>query len=598
VNNIFEKIKTLPTSPGVYIFKEASQVIYVGKAKVIKKRVKQYFSNNKKDLKTNVLVKKIEDIDFIITKTENEALILECDLIKRFKPKYNILLKDDKSYPYIKITKKEKYPGIYYFRGKADIKNSYYGPYTDMRSLRETLDKIQQIFRLRTCSNSYFANRSRPCILYQINRCSAPCMGYISEEDYSASIDNVSMFLEQKSDEIVVELSKVMNKHVASLEYECAAKVRDQIHALKQMQKKQEVSAIAGNIDVFYFDFTNTNIKCYYLAVRGGKVFQNNFFSWTSVVFKEDHEIVSSALMQFYQEVNSSNITHIVLNIKPSSKEYIEQFLAKKIGYKIAIIHKPKQDKERWLNIAKTNCNYNYDSNALLHTINNLSYDLELKSIPSNIECFDISHTSGTNAIASCVVFKNGIAEKKSYRAYKVKPLVAADDYEALKIAITKRYSAKGIVLENLPDLIIIDGGKGQLSAVKLALENMQILSYVDLISISKGEGRKEGLETVHFTNKKAISIELDKISHRLLLSIRNEAHKYALRRHVQSRNKTSLKSVLLEIPGIGPKKRQQLLHNFSNINSIKEARIEDLTSIAGVDKKLANTIKDFFTDK
>jgi excinuclease ABC subunit C len=597
VNCISEKVSALPTNPGVYIFKENNVVIYVGKAKSIKVRVKQYFSSNRKDIKTNVLVKKIEDIDFIITGSENEALILECDLIKRFKPKYNILLKDDKSYPYIKITKDEKYPGIYYFRGKLDIKNRYYGPYTDMKSLRETLDRIQQIFKLRTCSRSYFANRSRPCILYQINRCSAPCMGYINEASYGNTVANVVLFLEQKSDRVITDLTSEMNKSVSLLEYENAAKFRDQIYALKQMQKNQEISAVAGNIDVFYFDFSLPHIKCYYLAVRQGKVFKNEFSRWSSVMSDDKHEIISSVLMQFYQKTHSSNITHIVVNIKPSAKDFIEIFLAKNIGYRISIIHKPKSDKEKWLNVAKTNCDYNGDDTILLNCINKIAHDLELKTTPSHIECFDISHTSGTNAIASCIVFINGSAEKKSYRSYKVNPAVPGDDYNALKIAITKRYATKDIVLENLPDLIIIDGGRGQLNAAKHALENIQILSYIDVVSISKGEGRKEGLETVHYDQKKSISINQDHASGKLLLTIRNEAHKYALRKHVYNRNKTSLKSILLEIPRIGPKKRQRLLHNFKNINSIKEASIADLTSIQGIDTKLANIVKNFFKE-
>ena len=314
------KIKNSPKSPGVYLYKHNSIVIYVGKARNLRNRLKQYFTGKHADTKTEQLVSNIDDVEYIITETEHQALILECDLIKRYKPKYNILLKDSKGYPYIKISYGDKFPGIYYFRGKLDHDNKYFGPYTNMKSLRESLEQIQKIFQIRTCTNSYFANRTRPCMLYQIKRCSGPCVGLISDADYEKRIRNVELFLRGKSDKIASELEQKMNHHVAILEYEQAAVIRDQIHAIRQIQKKQDINAVDGNFDVFFFTFALPVVKCYYLSIRFGKIYENKNYLWQEIFGECESEMVTSLLVQFYNTRPNSNITHIITNIKPDAK--------------------------------------------------------------------------------------------------------------------------------------------------------------------------------------------------------------------------------------------------------------------------------------
>ncbi|MEE3003433.1 MAG: excinuclease ABC subunit UvrC [Pseudomonadota bacterium] len=591
------KISKVPQLPGVYLFKRDKLVIYVGKAKNLRNRVRQYFNENSNNLKTTQLVSLANDLDFIVTETEHEALLLECDLIKRYSPKYNILLKDGKGYPYIKISREDTFPGIYYFRGKVDTSNDYFGPYTNLKSLREALEKIQKIFKIRTCSNSYFSNRTRPCMLYQIKRCSGPCVGKISESDYLKSVKSVELFLQNKSDQIIAELNKNMEQHVNALEYEQAAIIRDQIFSLRQLQKKQEIKAVDGNYDVFHFTFNLPVVKCYYLAVRNGKVFENKNFIWQEILASDNDDIVTSLLVQFYARRPKQSISHLITNCKLKIKIDLEKIIAKYVGNRISIVSQPKSDKAQWLKMAAQNSEFSTDIGLYNATLQNLATLLNLNEIPSHIECFDISHTSGTNAIASCVVFKNGFPDKKSYRHLKVQPKIPGDDYEALGMAVRKRYDKKIAQGQELPNLIIIDGGRGQLNTAVAVLDKIQMSSLVDIISISKGDGRVEGLETIHYGESKAIPVNLDKEHFKLLLKVRNEAHKHALKKHTKARTKSSLKSCLQEIPQVGPKKRKLLLNHFANINDIKNCSVNDLAKIDGINKKIAANIKNFFND-
>jgi excinuclease ABC subunit C len=593
-----ERLAQLPTNPGIYLFKCADQVIYVGKAKRLNKRVKQYFLKQHQDAKTQLLVSQIETLEWIITQTEAEALILECDLIKRYQPKYNILLKDDKTYPYIHINTEHDFPGVYYFRGKTRLNKDYYGPYTDMRALRETLDHIQHIFQLRTCTNSYFSNRSRACILYQINRCSGPCVGHIQADAYQKQVEDVQRFLRGESSEIIEALEGRMKDAVQALEYEQAAVIRDQIYALRQIQHQQEITGTTENLDVFHFDFALPAVYGYYLAVRQGKMKTHRFYTWSSIYTDEISESLTTLLLQFYAQGTAGRISHVLTNIKPSNKAMLEQLLQEKCGYPIHILHQPKADKEQWLQVAKTNC-LHHQQQAIepVEVLNALQSMLGMTTLPQRIECFDISHTSGCQAVGACVVFMNGKPDTRQYRYYDVSPASPGDDYEAMRIALTKRYADKHSDLASLPQLIIIDGGKGQLQAAVETLADAQLLSLTTVISLSKGEKRKEGLETLHRHQLAPIAINQDVGCHKLLLRVRNAAHSYALRKHVKKRTKHSLKSLLLAIPGIGPKKRQALLQHYPSMESIQESTVSQLCKVPGIDKKLAAVIHAFLQE-
>lgn len=597
-NSLQESLAQLPASPGIYLFKREDQVIYVGKAKRLNKRVKQYFLQQQQDAKTQLLVSQIETLEWIVTQTEAEALILECDLIKRYQPKYNILLKDDKTYPYIHINSEHAFPGVYYFRGKTRLNHNYYGPYTDMRALRETLDHIQHIFQLRTCTDSYFSNRSRACILYQIKRCSGPCVGHIQADAYQKQVEHVQRFLRGESSDIIQALEHRMQEAVKALEYEQASVLRDQIYALRQIQNQQEITGTTENLDVFYFDFALPAVYVYYLAVRQGKMKTHRFYTWKAIYSDDIGETVASLLLQFYAQGTTGRISHILTNIKPSNKVMLERLLREKCHHPIAILHQPKSDKEQWLQVAKTNCLHNQqqaiEPKELLVSLQSM---LGMTNLPQRIECFDISHTSGCQAVGACVVFTDGKADTRQYRYYSVSPKAPGDDYEAMKLALTKRYTNKHSNLASLPQLIIIDGGKGQLQAAAEALTDMQLRSLITIIAISKGEKRKEGLETLHRYQLSPIAINQDIGSHKLLLRIRNAAHGYALRKHVKKRTRSSLQSMLLAIPGVGPKKRHALLQHYPNMESIQESTISQLCKVPGIDKKLAAAIYRFLQE-
>jgi excinuclease ABC subunit C len=363
------------------------------------------------------------------------------------------------------------------------------------------------------------------------------------------------------------------------------------------LQKKQDINAPGGNYDVFHFSISQPIVTCYYLSIRYGKVYETKNFIWQDIYADSDSDLLSSILTQFYSNRPKSNISHLITNIKPEPKESIEKIICEAVGRKVKIIHKPQSEKAQWLKIASQNSEYCNDTGLYNMILTKLASEFNLNSTPKHIECFDISHTSGTNATASCVVFKNGIVDKRAARHLKVNPKVPGDDYEAIKIAVNRRYNKKLTELEELPDLIIIDGGRGQLNSAYSAIKEMKIESVVDLISISKGEGRVEGLETVHFGSNSSMPIKKDEPQHKLLLRIRNEAHSHALKKHVKARTKTSLKSILLDIPNIGPKKRKALLSHFASINDIKTCSVKDLQQVEGINEKLAKTIKSFFEE-
>ena len=576
-----------PEKPGVYLFKQAKKIIYVGKAKNLKNRVLQYKPGSGISHTTKLMLEKADEIDFIVTKSEEEALLYENDLIKNFQPKYNILLKDDKSYPYIQISNDE-FPAIKYFRGKMKQDSRYFGPYLDGNLIKLVIDQIQVIFKLRTCSNSYFNNRSRPCMLFQINRCSAPCVKSISASEYEDAVNSAIELLEGKSESITNKFTAKMQQLSAAMEFEQAAIVRDQISQLNKIVSFKNDANNEDNLDVFYFDISFPVVNVFYFAIRLNKIIASERINKTDIIESSEDELVTNFILQFYmtRKVKSA-FNSLVLNIKPYALPTLEAELAKILSAKINIIYKPKQEKLKWLQMAKTNCDFNSNPDENLDLTANF---LSLAQNPIRIECFDISHTCGTNTVGSCVVFINGISNRKLYRSYNINVAAAGDDYAAIYDAVLKRYSKA----QELPDLVIIDGGAGQLNAAKKALEKIDLDDLVNVISISKAEGRKEGAETIHFQDGTKKYVADNFLACKVLLQARNEAHKYALMKHMKLRSNTSLGSFLMRIPGVGAKKRALILNKFTTLKNLENATVEQLTTIAGINTKLALSIIEY----
>jgi excinuclease ABC subunit C len=576
---------TPPEKPGIYLFKQSKKIIYVGKAKNLKNRVSQYKLSQGISTKTKAMLEKADELDFIVTKSEEEALLYENDLIKNFQPKYNILLKDDKSYPYIQLSNDE-FPAIQYFRGKMKQDSRYFGPYLDKNLIKLIIDQIQIIFKLRTCSNSYFSNRSRPCMLFQINRCSAPCMKLISKTAYEESVKNAIALLEGNSENIVNEFVVKMHQLSAAMEFEKAAVIRDQVAQLSKVVSFKHDANNEDHLDVFYFDISFPVINVFYFAIRLNKIIASERINKTDIIESPQDEFVTNFILQFYmaRKVRSS-FSSLVVNIKPYALETLHTELTKILHSKTNIIYQPKKEKLKWLQMAKANCNFNSSPHDNMQLTTNF---LSLAHNPIRIECFDISHTCGTNTVGACVVFINGVANRKLYRSYNINLATAGDDYAAIYEVVLRRYTNVKNNLQELPDLIIIDGGAGQLKSAIKALEYIDLINIVNVISISKNNKRKEGQETIHLKNGDKKYVIENFLACKLLLQARNEAHKYALMKHLKLRSDTSLGSFLLRIPGIGTKKRELILNKFTSIKNLENATTTQLVTIPGINTKLA----------
>ena len=584
----------IPSTPGVYLFRCKNTTLYIGKAKNLKKRISQYFLKNVNP-KTKSLTSSANDIQFIKVKSEADALLLECQLIKKYKPKYNVLLKDDKSYPMLKIEMQHEYPGIYYYRGKVDTKNKYFGPYSNIRNLNQIKDEIQHIFKIRTCENSYFKNRSRPCLLYQIDRCSAPCVRKINKDEYHTLVSDAVKMLSGKSDKVILNMQLRMQEFSLTQQYEKAAITRDQIFRLQSIQDRENKNHNDNIYDIFYIKFTFPDVICCHLKVCNSSINSKDIYYAKSHINENIEDITASIIIQYFNS-NNHIPNEIITNMKSIDKNILSESLKNMFNKKIKIIFQPKTEKLSWLNLAKFNCEH--------HEAENIVLDKEMMSIldlinePRQMECFDISHTSGVATIGACVVFKDYKPVRSLYRYYNIKTKIASDDYEAIRIAIIKRYSDLKKSSKDLPQLVIIDGGKGQLNAAKKALQELQLQDDITLISIAKGEKRKEGLETIFKTDMSELDIHKDHTCFKLLLHIRNEAHNFAIQKHKKARSKKSFKSNLDDIYGIGPKKKIGLLKKFSSIESIKNASIDDLIAIKGINYNNAIAIKDHFNKK
>jgi excinuclease ABC subunit C len=576
------------------------KVLYVGKAKNLKKRVGSYFTRSL-NRRIQLMVAQIARIEIAVTHTEAEALIMENHLIKSLKPKYNVLLRDDKSYPYIYLSTDQTYPALSFRRGSRRGKGRYFGPYPSAGATRDTLQLLQKLFPVRQCEESFFRNRSRPCLQYQIKRCSGPCVDLITEQAYAEDVQHAMMFLQGKTPVVVDNLVRRMEQASQALEFEQAAIYRDQIQTLRRIQERQYVSGERGDLDIVALARRGGSACVQVFFIRSGRNLGNKAF-YPSVPANATDEVVLSAFVsQYYLEKPVPS--EIILSQKLEEESLIEAVLSQQAERKVRLSSRVRGERARWLEMAKGNAEIALQARLsarldMQDRVEALQLLLKLPALPERMECFDISHTRGESTVASCVVFNEQGPLKSDYRRFNIEGITGGDDYAAMRQALERRYRRIKQGEVPLPDLLFIDGGKGQLSAVHAILQDLGI-SGLTLIGVAKGADRKAGMEQLFLLGRSApIILPPDSPALHLIQQIRDEAHRFAITAHRQRRSKKRKRSVLEEIPGIGPKRRQQLLKQFGGLQELSRAGVEDLASVDGVSKILAEQIYHAFHDK
>lgn len=597
-------IRSLTTRPGVYCMHDtAGAMLYVGKAKNLKKRVASYFSGRQgMHPRTRSLVQAIAHIEITVTHTETEALILENNLIKKYRPRYNIWFRDDKSYPYIHISMDHRYPGFSYYRGARNARGRYFGPYPSANAARQSLHLLQKLFQIRSCRDSFFANRTRPCLQYQIRRCSAPCVNLISAADYRHDVQHAVMFLEGKSKEVIELLLEPMHQAAAALEYERAAHYRNQISYLRKVQEQQAISTQSGDADVIACAVRENQCCVQVMFIRAG--LNQGSKSYFPALPRDSSaaDVVGAFLPQYYldREGGKPIPDEIILSHAPTGLTVLEKTLSTYAGQTVAVKTKVRSDRAKWLKMARDNAEIaltqrlsgkdNY--RALLDAV---QIALDLPGPLERIECFDVSHTQGGATVASCVVFGMDGALTSSYRRYNIEGITPGDDYAAMQQVLQRRYLRLKKEEGSLPDLILVDGGRGQVSAAAAVLEELQ-LSGITLMGVAKGPARKPGQETLMVESEhKAMRLAPDSPALHLIQRIRDEAHRFAITGHRHRRAKASQGSLLEQIEGIGSKRRQNLIRYFGGIQGIASAGVDDLATVPGINKNLAEKIYDLF---
>lgn len=587
-------LKNLPNLPGVYrMINAADEVIYVGKAKDLKKRVSSYFIKTLASPRTRMMVSNVVKIETTVTRSEAEALLLENNLIKGLMPRYNVLFRDDKSYPYITLTG-DQFPRLAFHRGAQRKGSQYFGPFPNSVAVRESIQLLQKVFKLRTCENTVFANRSRPCLQHQIERCTAPCVGFISDEDYRNDVHQAAMFLQGKTNEVIDTLGEQMNTAANNQEYEMAVVFRDRMQALRQVQAKQFVSDFnVSDADVIACAELQGQHCINLVMIRGGRHLGDRSYLPKNTDGETLENSMEAFLAQHYVAQNTPPL--IVTGIKIET-EVIEQVLSEQAGRKIKINTNAIGDKRVWLKMAQTNAELALSQQAATSAnqaakLVALREALNLSESTERIECFDISHTMGEATVASCVVFDRGDIQNSEYRRYNITGITPGDDYAAMRDVLTRRYKKVAAGEGKRPDLIFIDGGKGQLG---VAIDVMQEVGLSDilLVGIAKGEDRKPGLETMIFSDTgEAINLEKDNKGLHLLQQIRDEAHRFAITGHRAKRAKARLHSSLEDIEGIGAKRRKALLTRFGGLDGVKNASIDEIANVEGISQSLAEKI-------
>lgn len=584
-------LASLPGLPGVYRMLDADgNVLYVGKAIDLKKRVSSYFQKSDLSPRIQLMVAQIAAIETTVVRSEAEALILENNLIKALAPKYNILFRDDKSYPYLMLSG-HQYPQLAYFRGDPKKPNQYFGPYPNGYAVRESIQILQKVFRLRTCEDSVFSNRSRPCLLFQIKRCTAPCTGEITPEQYREDVRRAVTFLQGKQNELIDELTERMLAASENLDFEHAAELRDQIQALSRVQEKQFVSSNASQLDADVVAIASEGgLVCVNLVmIRGGRHLGDKSFFPSNA----DDTLAANLEAFLAQHYLGATLPAVIIHNAEVSPE-LQQLLIEQAQKRLAFVGNPIGERRVWLEMAEKNARIAIGQRLLSAASQNarlaaLAELMEMDEI-ARLECFDISHTMGEATVASCVVYDRGGMQPSEYRRFNIETAAAGDDYAAMREALTRRYTRLAAGDGKLPDVLLIDGGKGQ---VGVALEVLAEVGVdVPIVGVAKGEERKPGLETLIVPHlQKTLQLPRDHAALHLIQTVRDEAHRFAITGHRARRAKARTQSTLEDIPGVGPTRRQRLLTRFGGLRGVVAASIDDLAQVDGISRALAEKI-------
>jgi excinuclease ABC subunit C len=592
-------LKSLTQRPGIYqMLDSEGQILYVGKAKNLKNRVTSYFRKTGLTVKTAALVKRIVQIDVTVTETETEALILEHNLIKQYRPPFNILMRDDKSYPYIFISDRDPWPRLSFHRGPKKAKGTYFGPFPSVHAVRESMSFLQKVFRVRQCEDVFFKNRSRPCLQYQIKRCSAPCVGFVKPDDYAEDVNLTRLYLDGKAEKILQQLERDMDKSSIALEFEKAGEYRDQISALRQVQAQQMIEKGRGTIDVVAGAVTNGQACVHMLYVRQGRILGSRSYYPKAPLAEKVSELLDEFLPHLYLDgAGRPDLPkEILVNASLECAEVLTDALKEKIGRNIEIRDSVRGFRAKWIELAQRTAEQNLagklaSKQTLQQRFESLRETIGLDEVPERLECFDISHSSGEAVVASCVVFDSNGALKSDYRRFNIENITGGDDYAAMEQAIRRRYTRLMKGEGKLPDILLIDGGKGQIGVAKSVLTELGVVGVV-VLGVAKGTTRKPGLETLILAdqNNKVIARPQQAALH-LIQQIRDEAHRFAITGHKQRRDKKRRTSALEGIPGVGPTRRRDLLKHFGGIVEVKKASVADLMKVENINKKVAEAI-------
>ena len=588
--------------PGVYrMFDDKGTVIYVGKAKDLKKRLSSYFRTQLNSKKTEALVASIAHIETTITASETEALLLEHNYIKTYQPRYNVLLRDDKSYPYILLTK-ERHPRITAYRGSKKIQGEYFGPYPHAGAVRDTLSLLQKLFPIRQCENSVYKNRSRPCLQHQIGRCSAPCVaGYVSDEEYNQQVEFARLFLQGKDNQVLEHLIQKMEQASRELNFEQAAHLRDQIQMVRSVTEKQFVSnERLDDMDIISIAY-QLGIACVQvLFIRQGKVLGNRSYFPKVPINTDLSELTETFVGQFYLQAHQGRTipNSIIVDHKLNEKKDLETLLSEQAGRKVSIQDNAKGSKSKYLHLAQVNAKAALITQLKQASLMQERYEalqtlLGIEKI-ERMECFDISHTMGAQTIASCVVFNRDGPLKSDYRRFNIEGITGGDDYAAMEQALKKRFD-RDLEEEKIPDIIFIDGGKGQLNRALQVFQELDVKwdkNRPHLIGVAKGVDRKAGLETLIISRQeREINLSPDNLALHLIQHIRDESHNHAISGHRKKRQKAFTQSGLETIEGVGAKRRQALLKYLGGMQGVKNATLDEIASVPGISKALAEKI-------
>ncbi|MBN2647575.1 MAG: excinuclease ABC subunit UvrC [Thiotrichales bacterium] len=594
-------LKNLTQRPGVYrMLDQAGEILYVGKAKNLKRRVSSYFKKQHDEIKTTKMVAQVARVEVTITETENEAFLLESTLIKRHKPKYNILFRDDKSYPYLYVSTGKKYPSLSFHRGAKRGVGEYFGPFPNASAVHHTMSVLQRLFPVRQCAESVFLHRSRPCLQYQIKRCSGPCVaGLVSDSAYQRDVRHTLMFLQGKSFAVIEELAQQMQEASAELDFESAAQLRDRIATLRSVQSQHLINQ-PGNqdLDVIALAQNGEQVCVCLMIYRGGNLWGSESY-FPQVQTETDQADIMAAFISQHYALHPVPKT-LLLTQTPQDREDLLEWLRQKAAGTLTIkMPKSATEKSLW-QLALTNAEASLkqrlmqkgQQSARLHALQEV---LALAQAPNYMECFDISHTQGNLTVASCVVFRDGVPCQRDYRKFNIEGITPGDDYAAMHQVLSRRYLRLKNEAQPLPDLIVIDGGKGQLNQAIEVLKQLQ-LDFLPLVSVAKGEGRKAGLEILYTPfHLQGIDLNPEDSALHLMNHIRDEAHRFAITAHRKKRNQALTQSHLEEIPGIGPKTRKNLLMHFGGLAEVKKAAVSELQKVKGISQEKAQKIYDFF---